>query len=57
MTDEQKEEVAARLLACWKKHPKLRLGQLLFCVMGGDGDVLFNLEDYPLAELTELWSP
>jgi hypothetical protein len=57
MTDEQKEEVAARLLACWKKHPKLRFGQLLFCVTGGDGDAIFNIEDTSLAELMELWSP
>lgn len=56
MTDEQKQEVTDRLLAAWKKEPKLRLGQFIYCVIGGNDDVLFNIEDYPLAERMELWS-
>ena len=57
MTDEQKQEVTDRMLAAWKKHPKLRFGQLLSCVTGCDEDTMFNIEDYSLAELLEMWSP
>lgn len=56
MTDEQKQEVTDRLLAAWKKEPKLRLGQFIYCVTGG-ADAMFDIEDYSLAELLELWSP
>lgn len=56
MTDEQKQEVTDRLLTAWKKEPKLRLGQFIYCVTGG-ADAMFDIEDYSLAELLELWSP
>lgn len=57
MTDEQKQQLTARLLDAWKNSPKLRLGQLIFCATGGDGDVLFSLEDTALVRLLEQWEP
>ena len=57
MTDEAKEQVTARLLEGWKRNPKLRLGQLLYCVLNGDGDALFNVEDTDLAQRMESWEP
>lgn len=54
MTDEQKEEVIARVLAAWKKNHKLRLGQLVWISTGGSEDFLFSIEDTVLAAHLEL---
>jgi hypothetical protein len=55
VTDEQKTQLMARLLDAWKLQPKLRLGQLLYCAIGGDGEVLHDYEDFPLIDQVELW--
>jgi hypothetical protein len=55
-TDEQKKQVMDRLLDAWKRNPKLRLGQLIYCVTGGNADeVLFSIEDFPFIETAEAW--
>lgn len=50
LTDEQKEEVVARLLEAWKRLDQLRFGQLLIAANQGD---LFFTEDYILVERVE----
>lgn len=54
-TDEQKKQIMDQLLEQWKLVPALRLGQLLCCAeqRSPSGEVLFNIEDYHLAALTE----
>lgn len=54
ITTEQKEEVMRRLLLAWKKHPKQRLGQLLWNANSTTNQVdLFYVEDYELIQACE----
>jgi hypothetical protein len=53
-TDQQKEELLAKLLEVWKdpKHTQMRLGQLLVCAhhVSPIKTDLFYAEDLPLIE-------
>jgi hypothetical protein len=54
-TDEQKEEVLARILAVWKQYPHERLGQFLFnsySVVTSNVDP-FHIEDFQLVRMVE----
>jgi hypothetical protein len=54
-TDEQKEEVLARILAVWKQYPHERLGQFLhncYSPVTGHNDP-FYVEDYELVRMVE----
>jgi hypothetical protein len=54
VTPDQKAEVLARLLEAWKKHPKQRLGQLLWNANSTTNQVdLFYVEDYELLQACE----
>ena len=59
-TEGEKREVLARLLACWLKHPDLRLGQLLVVAADrrpGSPPSMFYIEDRELVRLAEQEDP
>lgn len=62
-TDEQKQDIAARLLAAWRRVPDQRLGQMLFNAIGRakadhpDGfPSLIHVEDEALVEVVEAFA-